>query len=250
MNRPPTVDAGRLVLVTVPYSTLLQILPGKGHRRLMHLTCRSVGVIQFLVTCALIALLEWQFSLGVAVMIFAAAVILTTLTGALLLRSTATGKTDRRNVLGGPLLPWAWIGGYGSMTRLCLANLLGSFLFGLAGFLVARNLRHNDYSLERIGVGAIACVMAWIVLTGMVLFLVRQYGKPYYAGGSGFRKFARLVTAPLGALVASIALVLAGLPFVALVVALIPIAIVFIPVSGLLLIMLAATLSGKPIRWN
>lgn len=147
-------------------------------------------------------------------------------------------------------MPWAWIGGYGSMQRLCVANLFGSFLFGLAAFVVARNLRQSDYSLEHIGGWIVASVLAWIVLTGMVLFLIGQYGKRYYAGASGFRKFVKLVSAPIAALAASVALVVAGLPFMAFVVAIIPISIVFVPIAGLLLIMLIATISGKPIRWN
>ncbi len=216
----------------------------------MRLIYRLLGIVQLLVTCGVIVLLEWRLSLGVAVAIFGGAVILATLAGALLLRSSAVGQSTWRNVMASRLLPWAWIGGYGSMTRLCVANSLGSMLFGLACFVVARNLRHNDYSLERIGGWTIACALTWIVLIGMVLFLVRQYGKRYYAGASGLRDFLKLVSAPAGALVASITLVVTGLPFVAFVVAVIPIAIVLIPIAGILIIVLGAKISGKPIRWN
>ena len=84
----------------------------------------------------------------------------------------------------------------------------------------------------------------------MVLFLVCQYGKRYYAGASGLRKFLKLIAAPAVALAASTALVVTGLPFVAFVVAMIPIAIVFVPIGFLLIIVIATKLSGKPFRWN
>ncbi len=58
----------------------------------------------------------------------------------------------------------------------------------------------------------IACSLAWLVLIGLVLFLVRQYGKGYYAGASGFRKILQLLAAPAGALAVSMALFAAGFP--------------------------------------
>ncbi len=217
----------------------------------MYLIHRLLGFVPLLVMCGLIVLLEQRFSLGVGASIYAGVVILTTLAGAMLLRASAVGQSSWRNGLATKLLPCSGIAGYGSLQKLCVFNLLGSILFGIACFVVARYLRHSDYALERIGGWMIACALAWIVLIGMVLFLVRQYGKRYYAGASGFRNFLKLLTAPAGALAASIALVVvADLPIVAFVVAMIPIAMVFVPMAFLLIIIIAAKLSGKPIRWN
>ena len=135
----------------------------------MRLIHRLLGFVPLLVACGVIVLLERRFSLGVAVTIFVSAVILATLAGAMLLRSSAVGQSSWRKGLASKLLPWGWIGEYGSMLRLCLSNLLGSILFGFACFGVARYLRHNDYALERVGGWTIACGLAWIVLIGMVL---------------------------------------------------------------------------------
>ena len=211
---------------------------------------RAVGFVPLLTMCGLIVLLEQRFSLGVSASIYGSVVILTTLTGAMLLRSSAVGQSSWRNELAGALLPCAGMAGYGSLLKLCVFNLLGLFLLGLVCFVSARYLRHNDYALQRIGGWTIACGLEWLVLVGMVLFLVRQYGKKYYAGASGLRKFLKLIAAPAGALAASIALVVAGLPFFAFVVALIPIAIVFVPMGFLLIIVISTKLSGKPFRWN
>jgi hypothetical protein len=211
---------------------------------------RLLEFVPLLVMCGLIVLLEQRFWFGVGASIYASVVILATLVGAMLLRSSAVGQSSWRNVLATNLLPWSWLAGYGSLLKLCVYNLLGSILFGLACFVVARYLRHNDYALEQIGGWTIACALAWIVLIGMVLFLVRQYGKRYYTGASGLRTFLKLLAAPAGALAASIALVVAGLPAVAFVVAMIPIATVFVPIGFLLILIIAAKLSGKPVRWN
>lgn len=216
----------------------------------MVLIHRLLGLVPLLVMCCLIVLLEQRFSLGVGASIYAGVVILATLAGSMLLRSTSLGQSSWRNGLATKLLPCSGLAGSGSLLKLCVFNLLGSILFGIACFFVARYLRLSDYAFERISGWIIACAPAWIVLIGMVLFLVRQYGKRYYAGASGLRKFLKLIAAPAGALAASIALVVAGLPFVAFVVAMIPIAIVFVPMGFLLIVVITTKLSGKPFRWN
>ena len=216
----------------------------------MYLIHRLLMFVSLLVMCGLIVLLEQRFSLGVGESIYVGVVILTTLTGALILRSAPVGQSSWRNGLATRLLPCSGILGYGSLLNLCVSNLLGSTLFGLGCFFVARYLRHNDYALEHIGGWKIACALVWIVLIGMVLFLVRQYCKKYYTGASGLRKFLKLIAVPAIALAASVTLVIAGLPIVAFVVAMIPIAIVFISMGPLLIIVIISNLFGKPFRWN
>jgi hypothetical protein len=216
----------------------------------MVLIHRLLGFVPLLAMCGLIAFLEQRFSLGVGASIYMGVIILATLAGALLLRSSAVGQSNWRNALAAILLPCSGILGCGSLRKLCVSNLLGLILFGIASFGVARYVRHNDYAFERIGGWTIANGLAWIVLIGMVLFLLRQYGKGYYAGASGLRRFMKLIAAPASALALSIGLVIAGLPFVAFVVAMIPIAIVFVPMGLLLIMVIAMRVSGKPFRWN
>ena len=211
---------------------------------------RIITLVPFAVMVGLIVLLEQRCSLGVAASVYAGAVVLATLIGALLLRSTEVGRANWRNVLATRLLPCSAIFGYGSLLKLSLSNLFGSGLIGIIGFVFARHWRHHDYSLANVGGWTIACGLAWLVLIGMVLFLFRQYGKKYYAGASGLRKFLKLIAAPAGALAASVALFVAGWKPFALAVAIIPIAIVFLPISFLLIIIIATKLSGKPFRWN
>lgn len=216
----------------------------------MYFAHRLPIFVSLLAMCGLIVLLEKRFSFGLGASIYLGIVLLSTLAGALILRSAAVGQSNWRNALATRLLPCSGILGYGSLQKLCLSNLLGSLLFGLGGFVVARYLRQHDYALERIGGWKIACALAWIVLIGMVLFLVRQYGKKYYTGASGLRKFLKLIAAPALALAASVTLVVAGLPIVAFVVAMIPVAMVFISMGPMLIIAILTKLSGKPFRWN
>ncbi len=211
---------------------------------------RLLGLIPLVIICGLIVLLEKRFSLGTGATLYAGVVLVATIAGALLLRSSAVGQSSWRNVLATKLLPCSGILGSGSLLKLCVSNLLGSIFLGVVGFFVARNLRHNDYALERIGGWAIACGLTWIVLIGMMLFLVRQYRKKYYTGPSGLRKFLKLISVPAIALAGSIALVVAGLPLVAFIVAMIPMAIVFVSMGPLLIIVIIAQLSGKPFRWH
>ncbi len=216
----------------------------------MYLISGLLRFVPWLLMCGLIVLLERRFLPGVAASSYACIVVLATLTGALLLRSSAVGQPSWRNVVASMLLPCSGLLGYGSLQKLCVSNLLGSMLFGIGGLFVARYLRYNDYSLARIGGWTIACALAWLVLIGLVLFLVRQYGKGYYAGGSGFRKILELLAAPAGALAVSMALFAAGFPVVAFAVAIVPSAIVFVPMGFMLLIVIAMKLSGQPVRWN
>ncbi len=159
----------------------------------MYLTSGLLRFVPWLLMCGLIVLLERRFLPGVAASSYACIVVLATLTGALLLRSSAVGQPSWRNVVASMLLPCSGLLGDGSLQKLCVSNLLGSMLFGIGGLFVARYLRYNDYSLARIGGWTIACALAWLVLIGLVLFLVHQYGKGYYAGGSGFRKILAVV---------------------------------------------------------
>lgn len=216
----------------------------------MYFAHRLPIFVSLLVMCGLIVLLEKRFSFSLGASIYLGIVLLSTLAGALILRSAVVGQSNWRNTLATRLLPCSGILGYGSLQKLCLSNLLGSLLFGLGCFFVARYLRQHDYALERIGGWKIACALAWIVLISMVLFLVRQYGKKYYTGASGLRKFLKLIAAPAIALAASVTLVVAGLPVVAFVVAMIPIAIVFISMGPMLILVILTKLSGKPFRWN
>lgn len=216
----------------------------------MYLTHRQLGFVPLLVICSLVVLLEQRFSIGVGATIYVGVALLATLVGALFLRSSAAGQANWRTGLAAKFLPCSGILGNGSLMKLCASNLLGSILFGLFCLIVARYLRHNNLALERIGQWKIACVFAWIVLIGMLLFLLRQYGKRYYTGASGLRTFLKLIAAPAIGLAASIALVATGLPFVAFVVAMIPVAIVLDSFGPLLIIVIIAKLSGKPIRWN
>lgn len=216
----------------------------------MYLLHRLLWLVPWMVLCCLIGLLEQRFSLGVGASIYVVVVLCATLVGAWLLRSSAVGQVSWRNVLAGKLLPCAGILGYGSLLKLCLSNLLGTLLLGLGGFFVARYLRLNDYTLGRIGGWTIACGLTWIVLIWMILFLVRQYGKKYYTGPSGLRTFLKLIFAPIIALSASIALIVAGLPLFAWLVAMAPVAIVVVSVGPLLLIVVISQFSGKPFRWN
>lgn len=216
----------------------------------MVLLHRLLGLVLLLIICGLIGQLEQRFSLGVGATIYAGMVLLATLVGALLLRSSSVGQSSWRNVLASKLLPCSGIFGYGSLLKLCLSNLLGTMLLGLVGFFVARYLRLNDYTLGRIGGWTIACGLTWIGLIWMILFLVRQYGKKYYTGPSGLRKFLKLVSVPATALSVGIALIVAGLPLVALLVAMTPIAIILISAGPLVIIVIIAQLSGKPFRWN
>ena len=216
----------------------------------MYLVHRLLAIIPLLVVCGLIVQLEQRFSLGVGATIYAVVVLLATLVGALLLRSSAVGQSSWRNVLASKLMPCAGLLGDGSLLKLCVSNLLGSTILGLVGFFVARYLRHNDYTLEHIGGWTIACGLAWSVLIWMILFLVRQYGKKYYTGASGLRKFLKLISIPATALTVSFALVVVGLPLVAFVVAMTPIAIVFVSTGPLLIILIISQPSGKPFRWN
>jgi hypothetical protein len=216
----------------------------------MFLIGRFLWFVPLLVLYCLIALLETRFSLSVVASIYMGVVILATLVGALLLRSAMVGQFNWRNVLAMTFMPCSGILGYGSLMRLCMSNLLGLVLSGLASFAIARYLRLNDYSLERIGLWTIVCGLAWGVLIGMILFLIQQYGKGYYAGASGFQTILKLMAAPAIALALSVALVIIGLPSVAFLVAMIPVAIVFAPMAFLSLVVIATKLSGKPFRWN
>lgn len=216
----------------------------------MYLLHRLLAFVPLLVICGLIGQLEQRFSLGVGATIYAGVVLLATLVGALLLRASAVGQLSWRNVLASKLLPCSGILGYGSLLKLCISNVLGTMLLGLVGFFVARYLRVNDYTLGRIGGWTIACGLMWIVLIWMILFLVRQYGKKYYTGPSGLRKFLGLISVPAIALSVSIALIVADLPLVALLVAMTPIAMVLVSVGPLVIIVIIAQLSGKPFRWN
>ena len=216
----------------------------------MYLVHRLFGLVLLLVSFGLIAMLEQRFPIGVGASIYVGVAINATLAGAYLLQSSTVGRSSWRNVLATNLLPCSGMLGYGSLLKLCVSNLLGSLLFGLFCFVVARYMRHHDYSLESIGGWKIACSLAWIVLIGMVLYLVRQYGKKYYAGTNGLLKVSKLIAAPAIALAASIALVVADQLIVALVVAMIPIVLVFFPMAFLLLLAIATKLSGKPFRWN
>ncbi|MEQ1829410.1 MAG: hypothetical protein ABL921_25825 [Pirellula sp.] len=216
----------------------------------MVLLHRLLGLVPLLVICGLIGQLEQRFSLGVGTTIYAVVALLATLVGTLLLRSSVVGQSSWRNILASKLLPCSGIFGYGSLLKLCLSNLLGTMLLGLVGFFIARYLRLNDYTLGRIGGWKIACGLTWIVLIWMILFLVRQYGKKYYTGPSGLRKFLKLISLPVIALAVSIALIVAGLPLVALLVAMTPFAIMFVSMGPLFYIIIFAKLSGKPFRWN
>lgn len=207
-------------------------------------------LVSLLVVYSLITFLEQRFTLGVAATIYASLVLIATLVGALLLRSTAVGQSSWKNVWAAKLMPFSGILGSGSLLKLCVSNLLGTTILGLMGFFVARYLRHSGYSLERIGGWTIACSVEWIVLIGMMLFLVGQYSKKYYTGASGLRKFMKLISVPAIALAGSLALVVVGMPVIAFVVAMIPMAIVFVSVGPLLIIVIIAKLSGKPFRWN
>lgn len=216
----------------------------------MYLIHRLLGLIPLLVVCGLIWVLEQRFSLGLGATLYAGVILFATLAGALLLRSSAVGQSSWRNGLATKLLPCSGILGYGSLRKLCVSNLLGLMLVGLVGFGVARYLRQTEYALERIGGWTIACLLVWMVLIGMVLFLLRQYGRRYYTGASGLRKFLKLIAVPASALAGSTALVAAGQPFIAFVLAIIPIAIVLASEGPTLIIVIIAKLSGKPIRWN
>ena len=216
----------------------------------MYFAHRLSIFVSLMVMFGLIVLLEQRFSLSVGVSIYLGVVLLSTLAGALILKSAAVGQSNWRNGLATRLLPCLGVLGYGSLQKLCVSNLLGSILFGLGCFVVARYLRQHDYALERIGGWKIACALAWIVLSWMVLFLVRQYGKKYYTGASGLRKFLKLIAVPAIALAGSVTLVVAGLPVVAFAVAMIPIAIVFISMGPVLVIVILSKISGKPFRWN
>ena len=217
----------------------------------MVLLHRLLGLVPLLVICGLIGQLEQRFSLGVGTTIYAVVVLLATLVGTLLLRSSVVGQSSWRNVWATKLLPFSGMLGYGSLLKLCSSNLLGAMLFGLVGFFGARYLRLNDYMLGRIGGFTIACGLTWIVLIWMILLLVRQYGKKYYTGPSGLRKFLKLISIPAIALAVSIALIVAGLPLVAFLVAMTP-SCDCVNLYGpfVLIVVIVAQLSGKPFRWN
>ncbi len=62
----------------------------------MYLINRLIGFVPLLVICCLIVLLEQRFSLVVGASIYAGLVLLATLAGAMLLRSSAVGQSSWR----------------------------------------------------------------------------------------------------------------------------------------------------------
>ena len=211
---------------------------------------RLLSLVPLLVLGGFLAWLEQRYSFGLAATIYSGVALVGTLAGGWLLHTSRVGEVSWRNRLAANLIPFSWLAGHGTLQELCLFNMLGSSLFGLIAFFVFRYLRVNDYAFQNVGGWMIACGLAWSGLIGTLLFLVRQYRKRYYTGASGLRTFLKLIAGPLIALVASLGLVGVGLSPLAFFVAMIPLAVLFLPMSSLLLIIILAKLSGKPIRWN
>lgn len=199
---------------------------------------------------ALALLLSWQFGAWPALGIIAVIAALCCGLGTLLLKASTVGKVTWKNRVAGYLLPWGFTLGGGQLPGISLVVWLSWLLIAAFTLAVAR----YSPSTASVGWGRAGVIWltwtSWLILGGTALLLLYRFVQFSRGGGSahpGVTK-ALLLTGVL--LLVSIGAFAAGYPWLALLIAGVPIVLTLLPVTVLLLLMLGAKLSGKPVRWN
>ena len=225
---------------------------------------RAIWILVIVAHAAMSLVLSRQLGLMIGVVVYSVVTLASTCLAGWLLRESAVGTVTWRNRLAGLLLPWPVIVGGGSLRAMLVKNQLASMLFGIA--VVACDRIRADTFVAGRGADAVAgpaswwdgtvfylTMMCWAILLGAWLWMLRSFfthhSEPFTALFQKRSVWIPLVLPPI-AVAASVALVLAGSPWVGLLSVGVPIVLLLMPVLPMVALVLFHYITGKPMRWN